>query len=449
MQKSSSDKQGEMMKILYIPIGVGTYHMETASAAVEASCALLKSIDPGVFCPKQILLSSDVVAVFIGDQDPDLVILQNVTFANAAYTEEVLSRVSCPIVIWTLREPEGPAGSRLKLNALTGAFASAYTVHRSRDEKPIFIFGGPEESEVRHLLTMAVRTAQVKFDLARLKLGVVGQPPQGFEFGLAQEDELKKAFGCSLVSIEAQGLMERARSSEPLESPFPLPGMKEIPKQNQVDFTHLYNAYQSWVRENGIGALASRCWPDFFVEYGTPVCSVLSLLNAEGIPATCECDVYGALSMYLGQQFTGSASFFGDPVAINEDESTLTFWHCGMASCSLAREETGAAVGVHPNRKIGPTMEFGCKPAEKITIFRVGRDKDGSFRFFIAKGEALDRPKQYLGTSVVVRTQSHVMDMVRFLIMKGYEPHFAVIYGDAADGLEMLAHMLGIKVDRL
>ena len=437
------------MKILYVPIGVGTYHMETAAAAVEASRTLLQSIDPGIICPEQILLTSDAVADFVGDQDPDLVIVQNVTFANAAYMTEALKRVRCPIVIWTLREPSGPAGGRLKLNALTGAFSAAYTVHQYRDEKPIFIFGAPEEDAVRHQLTMAVRTVQVREDLRHLKIAAIGQPPQGFGFGLALDSDLTKTFGCTLVSIEARELMQRAKEAEPLASQVPLPGMEAIPEKNQMDFERLYNAYQSWVRENGIGALASRCWPDFFTEYGTPVCGVLSLLNAEGVPAACECDVYGALSMYLGQQLTGAAAFFGDPVAIDEQENTLTFWHCGMAACSLAKEDTGAAIGVHPNRKIGPTMEFGCRPAPKVTILRVGRDKDGSFRFFIAEGEALDRPKQYLGTSVVVRTQTRVQDLVRFLIMEGYEPHYAVIYGDAADGLEMLAQMLGLKVDRL
>ena len=179
------------------------------------------------------------------------------------------------------------------------------------------------------------------------------------------------------------------------------------------------------------------------------MCSVLSVLNAEGIPCACECDIYGALSMYLGQLLTGSPAFFGDPVALNEEDNTLTFWHCGMASCNLARTDTGAAVGVHPNRKIGPTMEFGLKPAEQVTLLRVGRDKDGSFRLFVAKGRALDRPKQYLGTSVVVETEPDVKDMVSFLLENGYEPHYAVIYGDAAESLEMLGRMLNIKVDRL
>ena len=224
------------MKILYIPIGVGTYHMETASAAVEASRKLLESIDPGILCSEQILLTADAVADFVGEQDPDLVIVQNVTFANAAYMTAVLEHVNCPIVIWTLREPTGPAGGRLKLNALTGAFSAAYTVHQCQDEKPIFIFGGPEEAKVRHLLSMAVRAVQVKEDLHHLKLAAVGQPPQGFEFGLASNGESTQTFGCSLVSIEAEELMEKARRSEPLKSPVPLPGMEAIPEQNQEDF---------------------------------------------------------------------------------------------------------------------------------------------------------------------------------------------------------------------
>ena len=159
--------------------------------------------------------------------------------------------------------------------------------------------------------------------------------------------------------------------------------------------------------------------------------------------------MYGALSMFLGQQITGESSFFGDPVALDEEENTFTFWHCGMAACNLAREESGACVGVHPNRKIGPTMEFGLRSAEKVTRNRVSRDKNGTFRFFIAEGKALDRPKQYLGTSVVVQMKPEVRDLLDFLLNEGYEPHYAVIYGAAADSLEMLGRMLGLKVDRL
>ena len=152
--------------------------------------------------------------------------------------------------------------------------------------------------------------------------------------------------------------------------------------------------------------------------------------------------------MYLGMQLTKSATFFGDPVSLDEKENTISFWHCGTAACSLAREDTGAVVGEHCNRHIGPTLEFGCKPSEKVTIFRIGRTPEGAFRFFLATGEALDKPKQFLGTSLVVKTDSLAEKIIYSTVEGGWEPHYVVIYGDVATELEILAHMLNISIER-
>ena len=119
-----------------------------------------------------------------------------------------------------------------------------------------------------------------------------------------------------------------------------------------------------------------------------------------------------------------------------------------MAACSLARKDTGACVGVHPNRKIGPAMDFGCEACEEVTVFRVGRKPDGTFRFFIAEGEALDKPKQFQGTSVVVKTKSGAKDVVYGSVKDGWEPHFVVIYKNVAAELEKLGHMIGVQVCR-
>ena len=221
-----------------------------------------------------------------------------------------------------------------------------------------------------------------------------------------------------------------------------------LPEKNIKDFARLYKAYKSYITEGGIGAVSSRCWPDFFTSFGTPVCMVLSLLNAMQVPASCEADVYGALSMYIGTQFTGQSTFFGDPVAMDEKEGTITYWHCGMAACDLARCDTGAHVGVHPNRKIGPVMDFGCKSSEEATIFRIGRKPDGTFRFMIAEGEVLDKPKQFNGTSIVVKTDTPSDEIIRNTIKNGWEPHYVVVYKRIGNELEKLAHMLDLEIER-
>ena len=76
----------------YIPIGVGTFHLESAQKEFEASVALLKSLSQDVVCPDKMLLTLDDLSAFLDTIQPDVIVLQNITFANAAYASEVLKR---------------------------------------------------------------------------------------------------------------------------------------------------------------------------------------------------------------------------------------------------------------------------------------------------------------------------------------------------------------------
>ena len=439
---------------LYVPVGVPTFHLESAQDRFEASCALLRKLEGAVVCPEEMLLSLDRLRAFLDGKQPDLIVFQNLTFANAAYMSEVLRRFDCPMLLWTLREPVIDGG-RLRLNSLTGAYSAANAL-RAFDDRPFaYVFGAPEEARVEEEIAAVLAAARLKRELRGLKMAAVGHTPQGFGFGRALDAELMSVFGVELEAIEARELIDAAKSYSDEDCAAYLEktacavcGLDKTPERNRLDHARLYRAYAEYVREHGIGALASRCWPDFFTAYGTPVCTVLSLLNDEGVAAACEADIYGALSMWLGMRLSGEPVFFGDPVSLDEGENTVTFWHCGAAACSLARRDTGAVIGVHPNRKIGPAMDFGCEAFPEATVFRVGREPDGSFRFFIAEGEALDRPKQFIGTSIVVKTDAPSRELVEQSVKDGFEPHFAVIKGRHARTLEALAEMFGFEVYR-
>lgn len=441
-------------QIAYVPIGVPTFHLESAQKEFDKSVALIKSLTDACVFPKEMLLSIDLLDAFLEECQPDLVILQNITFANAAYASEVLKKLDCPILLWTLREPVIDGG-RLRLNSLTGAYSAANAIKAFRKEPLNYIFGSPEEEEVRAKVGATIRAAKLKYDMRHLTVAAVGHTPQGFGFGRALDLEMLENFGASLESIEARELIDivKGYSDEDVKDYLTdagerMCGLENTPEQNRKDFARLYRAYKEYVKDHHVGALASRCWPDFFTAFGTPVCAVLAMLNDLGVAASCEADTYGALSMYLGMQLTQQATFFGDPVSMDEKENTITFWHCGTAACSLAREDTGAKVDVHCNRKIGPTLDFGCKPCKEVTIFRIGKDSDGDFRFFIAGGEALDKPKQFNGTSLVVKTNADAKTIVYESVEAGWEPHFVVAYGNVAAELEILAGMLNMEVQR-
>ena len=439
---------------VFVPVGVPTYHMETAQDHFERSCAMLHSIDPDILCPEEKLLGLDQLRSFLDGKNPDLIIFQNLTFANAAMMSEVLRQFGCPILLWTLREPVIDGG-RLRLNSLTGAYSAANTLKAFGNHAFNWCYGAPEEESVIAAVKATLAAAKVKKAMRSLTVAAIGHTPQGFGFGRALDTELMNTFGAELESIEARELIDMAKSYTDEECAEYLRkteactcGLDKTPEKNRLDHARLLKAYTDYVQSHHIGALASRCWPDFFTSFGTPVCTVLSMLNDEGVAAACEADIYGALSMWVGMQLSGEPVFFGDPVAMDEGESTITYWHCGAAACSLARRDTGAVVGVHPNRKIGPAMDFGCEAYPEATIFRIGRKPDGSFRFFLAEGEVLDKPKQFIGTSIVVKTDRSSREVVEDSIRQGFEPHFVVIRGRHAETLKVLAEMFGIEVCR-
>ncbi|MBN2299693.1 MAG: hypothetical protein JXC31_00730 [Acholeplasmataceae bacterium] len=439
-------------EIIYCPIGVPTFHLESAQKAFEASVKLIHSLEPNAIVPDEMLLSIDLLKSFLENKNPDLIIVQNVTFANSAYATEIFKSFNSQFLLWTLREPVIDGG-RLRLNSLTGAFSAGYAFTQMSDDHLQYIYGSPEENKVINRLTKVISAAKIKHEMKDMNLLVIGQTPQGFGFGRALDLEMTKNFGVNLLTIESRELTQLAKNlhEDQTEDASKLAHEKMIDldktvKKNRVDFLKLYSVYKDYIVKNNIKAIASRCWPDFFTDYGTPVCGVLGLLNDENIAAACEADAYGALSMYVGQQLTKIPTFLGDPVSIDESENTITFWHCGTAACSLARLDTGALTGVHPNRKIGPTMEFGLRPSKKATVFRIGRKPNGTFRFFLTTGEILDKPQQFLGTSMVVKIEPNVNTLITSLVKEGWEPHFVVLYDDVIEELEILAEMLNIEI---
>jgi L-fucose isomerase-like protein len=217
---------------------------------------MLKSLCGNVRVPDDLLLSLDALDAFMEAADPDLIILQNATFANAAYAETVLNRFpDVPILLWGLREPVID-GRRLRLNSLTGSYSAANMIRKYRKEPLEYIFGSPSEKEVKDKVSAVIKAAGLRLALRSLNLAQVGETPQGFGFGKAEEQEMLDPFGVHLENIEAEALMEKAKSfsDEECEKFYEdakkrIVGLDDVPEQNRRDFVKLYKAYADYVKE--------------------------------------------------------------------------------------------------------------------------------------------------------------------------------------------------------
>jgi len=79
-------------QVAYIPVGVPTFHLESAQIEFEESIQLLHKISNDVIFPEKMLLMMEDLTAFLDTISPDFIVLQNITFANAAYASEVLKR---------------------------------------------------------------------------------------------------------------------------------------------------------------------------------------------------------------------------------------------------------------------------------------------------------------------------------------------------------------------
>ncbi|WP_152655214.1 L-fucose/L-arabinose isomerase family protein [Oceanobacillus sp. CFH 90083] len=463
-------------KLLYIPIGRKTFDLQAAEKQRDQSSKLLNTLADKVIEPDEIITSTEDLMDFLNNEDVSdvsYVVYQHATFADAAAVEDLIQVVKAPIIVWSVREPS--VGGRLRLNSLTGGNATSHHL-KSAKHPYVFVLGNAEEQQVKERLTNHLNGMQeekernlktintqievsadqksevekVVKDLQSIKIGVFGDHPPGFFFSGTNEEKLGEQLG---VSVKYFDLNEAFEKCVELPREKWIGAVERAEKQviglNRSDETvERFAQFTTYVKEKidqeELTGTAVRCYPEFFNKLGAAACSTLSQFTEDGIVSACESDIHGAISMSILQQLSkGNAPYLGDMVHVNEERNSVVFWHCGAGAYSLANPKTGARPGVHPNRKLGFTMEFGLKPG-RVTIFRVSYTPAG-YRLLIMSGEALDTPQRFHGTSVEVELKTNVTDTLYDLMDEGFEPHYALVYADITDELVELGRQLNIE----
>ncbi|MFC4736847.1 L-fucose/L-arabinose isomerase family protein [Bacillus daqingensis] len=438
-----------MLNVLYLPIARKTFNTEAADQLrIESEDLLRQSVH--VLTPGELVTSPDELEVFLNNQETeiDLIVYQSLTFADGEFIQAAIDQFNAPVIVWSVREPA--VGGRLQLNSLTGGNSTSHVL-RSNNHSYSFLFGNPDEEATIERLTGLLRVMNTVREMKKLNIGVVGEHPPGFYFSGTETKQLQAVFGAEITKVDLYEAFSRAKEMpEEKWKPEVDIAEKNIMSLNRNDetvkrFAQFTAAMRDYIGEKDLSALAIRCWPDFFNELGAAACSTLSHLTDESMVSACESDIHGSLSMFILNRLSGGkAPYLGDMVHINEENNALVFWHCGAGAYSLAREATGAQPGVHPNRKLGLTMEFGLKAGE-VTLFRVGHTPEG-YRLLVFKGEALDVPQRFDGTTVEVAVKQPVQQVMQTLMEEGFEPHYALVHADVTNEIKEIGRLLNLPI---
>ncbi len=216
-------------------------------------------------------------------------------------------------------------------------------------------------------------------------------------------------------------------------------------------------------------AFADKCWPAFPEQFGFEPCYVNSRLASRGIPVSCEVDIYGALSEYIGACVTADAVTLLDinnsvPKYIYDEDikgkfdykitDTFMGFHCGntpeckmcdtrAVKYQLIQHRLLEPAGSEPDFTRG-TLE-GDIAASEITFYRLQCDSEGNLRSYIAEGEVLPVATRSFGGIGIFA----IPEMGRFyrhvLIKKRYPHHGAVAFAHCGKAMFEVFKYLGVK----
>ena len=213
-----------------------------------------------------------------------------------------------------------------------------------------------------------------------------------------------------------------------------------------LDWVDEHKGYRKYV------AIAGKCWPAFQTQFGFVPCYVNSRLTGRGIPVSCEVDIYGVLSEFIGTCVSEDAVTLLDIEGRFDYKHTDTFmgFHCGNTCsskvCNPQMKYQMIMARSLPVEVTNGTLEGDIVPGD-ITFYRLQSTADCKIRAYVAQGEVLPVATRSFGSIGVFA----IKEMGRFyrhvLIEKNYPHHGAVAFGHYGKALFEVFKYIGVPVE--
>jgi len=375
-------------------------------------------------------------------ENVDAVILFNGTFNTGELTAEIIRNLDCPFALWGLGE------LALETRDFSGsmvAVMAAGTIFKNFDKEFTFIYGIIKEEETRKKVHVFVNTVRAIAYLKEATVAVIGMRPDGFQIAGADELAMKELLGTEMMNISTYTFSKIVKGINEKEVDSDIEIQKEIFDINPDDLpgvrgtSRMYLALKKIVKENNIQAYAPECWPEFRDVDETPFCPANSRMTTQGIMASCECDIDGALTMMLGYALTGNSVFFADFVNFIEDNDTILFWHCGNAPYDLAISKPVC------QKIFGGLSTSSVLKSGVVTVYRLNSIR-GQFTLHAGTGNAIQAKPVLKGSNIFIKMNSGNREFVESLLENGIPHHNAIVYGDITEELKEFSKLMGIPL---
>lgn len=373
--------------------------------------------------------------------------------------------VNARLGLWFLPEPSFEG--EIPLNSFTGfnLFASIIRLHlRERDLPFKWFFGTAAAAQFRRRLEITVRALSALKQLSQTKIGLIGGAAPTFLNLDYDAASIAQHLGVGIEVHPMQDVFGRvagyteSQVSQVVQAMAARAAEVRVSEEWMRRTGRVYLALRDLASEGSYGALGVRCWPEFQSELGgLGPCAAISWLNETGLPASCEGDAPGAISMLAAYHVSRAPVTMTDLVALAEEEGLIHMWHCGPSAPSWA-DEAGQALTYHPTLdrasppeapKSGVSSDLVFAPGP-VTVVRFSQAAD---KLLLMSAEVVEGPSRgyagsrgWLGDLRMNGAPLSIPDLIETVAYYGLEHHYPLARGDWSDVFQELAAWAGIDI---
>lgn len=380
----------------------------------------------------------------------DVLIALQTTMADGRLAPTLCQLWADPIVLWAT--PEKPQGDMISSCSLVGAHAWA-SILRQMGRAFEIVAGDPEDGQTLAALHRAARVAYAAGRMRRCKAGLVGGAAPGFLAMAPDAAALQRALGLALQTYSLVEFIDAAKTlsadavAEDVQRVLAmgLP-MKDIAQDDLRMASRCYLAMRRLLDDEGLDALAVRCWPELPGALGQWPYVAMARLTEEGEAIGCEGDIDGAITCLIGKLLGAERGFLSD--WLEHDRETIALWHGGLAppSACPAQGEPGAPVlARHFNNGMPAVVEGALAANRPIALARLWRC-DGEYWLTAREAVTVEPPRRLMGTNGRARLENgSPAEWFDELCHAGTPHHVAVLPGRCQDLLRRFARAMRIQ----
>ncbi len=383
------------------------------------------------------------VDYFLKNQ-PDLLVILHVTWVSDSLQYIFINNIKCPLVLWGVPYPE-----TFSIGCVQH-FGSILWEHGYQYK---YVYGLPQDVTLIDKVSKYAGTAKIFKNLNKVRIALIG-PRQtwrvaGSQDMTSEEWEFSKKFGPTIIHIEMDEILERAKKQNNSIAEQTLSNLKKLQrigriiadKENLLYAAKIYLATKEIFKHYTLDAVAAECYPKFSGLMNLPS----SWLADEGFILDTEGDIGHTVLMIILNQLKPGPTALAEIGSMAGDIIYLA--HEGSSAHSLT--EDISKVQISTNEELGCFVGAPLKKMPEVTMVNLS-GRENTYRMLIAKvstepvihQEWVDGGSKFFAK---VNLGGNAIDKFNKMLSEGVDHHLLLKEGDLVEQIVDLCDLLKIK----